>query len=397
MNACPNDTCSPAGATSETQCAAPACDPGVPGGPSEQVHLSVIGVPGVMHVAFAVDNWACAEADVRSVAYGLSETALDMEAFAYGYGYTSGMGRPLCLFDGDMAGLAPNTRYFYRVEGLDETFSFVNEPRRAGGNVYAVFGDMGAANDVSAQQLVAEAKGGVFDMILYSGDYAYDFPSESGAVGNLFMNILQPVAARAPWQGVVGNHERAANFSQWRSRFFGYKELAKQSFSDSPLWHSFDHGLLHVVGISSEVFSYGGGSVEDMLAWLEADLKGVDRAATPWVVVLAHKDPWMGGTDYSRIDPIFRSAGVDLLLVGHAHNYRARPGDPARPIRAHSPPPQSASRPPPRPTRSWRRATSAPTRTRARTSTAAATSPWWRAAPATGRWRTMRTRRRRRM
>jgi len=59
-----------------------------------------------------------------------------------------------------------------------------------------------------------------------------------------------------------------------------------RSFSDSPLWHSFIHGLAHTVGIISEVSSYGGGSVHEMLAWVEKDLASVDRAASPWVFAL---------------------------------------------------------------------------------------------------------------
>jgi len=291
-------------------------------GPSEQVHLSVVGKEGIMHVAFAVDNWRCAATDKRAVRYGTEAAKLTQTVYATGFAYTAGMKKPVCLFDGDMTGLAANTRYFYTVEGNAEVYSFVNAPAREGGNVYAVFGDMGAANDVSASQLVAEAKGGVFDMILYSGDYAYDFPSYGGDVGNEFMRILAPVAGRAPWMGVVGNHERANNFSHWRSRFFGYKQVAAASGSTNPLWYPFNHGLVHFVCISSEVYSFGGGSAADQHAWLAKDLQSVDRSATPWVIALAHKDPWMDSTDYSVLDPLFRKFHVDLLLVGHAHNYQ---------------------------------------------------------------------------
>ena len=44
--------------------------------------------------------------------------------------------------------------------------TFVNEPARAGGKVYAVFADLGLANDVALTTLVAEAAAGAFDAVV---------------------------------------------------------------------------------------------------------------------------------------------------------------------------------------------------------------------------------------
>jgi len=132
-------------------------------------------------------------------------------------------------------------------------------------------------------------------------DYAYDFPDNGGKVGNDFMQIMQPVAARAPWMGVVGNHEKAQNFSHWRTRFFGYKELAKQTGSGSPLWYSYEHGLVHFIQFSTEVFTWGGGSIPEMYAWMEMDLARVDRGRTPWVIAVGHKTPWMDTVRYDGL------------------------------------------------------------------------------------------------
>jgi acid phosphatase type 7 len=122
--------------------------------------------------------------------------------------------------------------------------------------------------------------------------------------------------------GVVGNHEKAQNFSHWRTRFFGYTELAKQTGSESPLWYSYEHGLVHFIQFSTEVFTWGGGSIPSMYAWMEADLARVDRERTPWVIAVGHKTPWMDTVRYDGLDPILRKGGVDLLLAGHAHNYQ---------------------------------------------------------------------------
>jgi hypothetical protein len=65
-----------------------------------------------------------------------------------------------------MNGLMPNTRYWYNVEGMEEVFSFINQPDRPNGNVYALMGDFGTRNDISAKQFEAEAKALVFDHIV---------------------------------------------------------------------------------------------------------------------------------------------------------------------------------------------------------------------------------------
>ena len=101
--------------------------------------------------------------------------------------------------------------------------------------------------------------------------------------------------------GVVGNHEKAQNFSHWRTRFFGYKELAKQTGSGSPLWYSYEHGLVHFIQFSTEVFTWGGGSIPEMYAWMEMDLARVDRGRTPWVIAVGHKTPWMDTVRYDGL------------------------------------------------------------------------------------------------
>lgn len=128
--------------------------------------------------------------------------------------------------------------------------------------------------------------------------------------------------------GSVGNHDAANNFSQWRARFAPYGTLARRSGSSNSLWYSYNLGLVHFVHISTEVFAWGGGDPVAQQAWLDADLAAVNRSATPWIVVVGHKEAWMSAVDFSLVDRALRRHGVDVYVCGHQHNYqRVRPRD----------------------------------------------------------------------
>jgi hypothetical protein len=129
-------------------------------------------------------------------------------------------------------------------------------------------------------------------------------------------------------------------------------------------WYSVNTGLLHLIVLDFNVYY---GSEPDalrlaQLAWLEADLAAVDRAATPWVLATAHMPvqcssitydgefvgeaqryaralgaapaavaaaaPYAGctgtgvaNTEASRkdVEPLFLRYGVDVYLCGHEH------------------------------------------------------------------------------
>ena len=149
-----------------------------------------------------------------------------------------------------------------------------------------------------------------------------DFPDAHGETGNQFMSIMEPMAARAPWMGSVGNHESANGFSEWRARFSYYSQVAQRSGSDDAMWMSYNHGLVHFVHVSTET--------EGKYDWLASDLAAVDRKVTPWVIVVGHKEKWMqlGTVNFSHFDSLFRQYNVDLYVCGHQHNYqRVRPRD----------------------------------------------------------------------
>jgi hypothetical protein len=92
-------------------------------------------------------------------------------------------------------------------------------------------------------------------------------------------------------------------------------------------WYSLSIGLLHLIVLDFNVY-YGtepDALRQQQLAWLQADLAAVDRAATPWVWVTAHM-------------PIFCSSiTYDGEFVQEAHRYRAALGESPAAIAASAP------------------------------------------------------------
>ncbi len=80
--------------------------------------------------------------------------------------------------------------------------------------------------------------------------------------------------------------------------------------------YSFADGLVHFACINTELYAYGGADPAAQLSWLERDLKGVDRAVTPWVVVNGHKNAFMTDVDFTKLDALLREYKVDLCVWG---------------------------------------------------------------------------------
>lgn len=327
MFPCPAGTCSPAGASAEAQCVAPACSgPGPSPGPTptgsySQIHLSLTGKPTEMSVSFASTKGGCSGS--ASVAYGTTPGSLSKSSSAPAVPFSGGSRTStLCTYWTTLTGLSNNTDVYYSIEG-GETYKFRNQNNRQGGRVYALIADMGVANDQAASQIAFEATNDAWDAIIYAGDLAYDLKDRNGLNGDDFMNIMQPAAAIKPWQVIVGNHEEYFNFSDYKVRFAAYEStVSKNSGSDSVFWYSFNDDLVHFVNINTELFEYGGANAKEQYAWLAADLAAVDRKVTPWVVVQGHKNAFMTQTVFTTFDSYFREYNVDLFINGHAHNYQ---------------------------------------------------------------------------
>lgn len=107
-----------------------------------------------------------------------------------------------------------------------------------------------------------------------------------------------------------------------------YTRFRMPGQNNQSLWYSFNYGNVHFTFMSSEHDSNPG---SEQHAWLEADLKSVDRTVTPFVVFSGHRPlytselypsnvTYMAGLR-AAVEPLLLKYQVDLAMWGHVHSY----------------------------------------------------------------------------
>lgn len=232
------------------------------------------------------------------------------------------------------------TKFHVPIEmdpGVTYAFSVGDAQRRVNGSLVAprreddtdwsprlaFFGDLGYTNDQLLNYLSLESEQNAIDAIVLFGDMVY-WPN--GESENSFMRDVQTLSnGSVPFHVSPGNGDSGNNFTIYRNDF-----RMPEDSSDS-LWHSFNLGPCHVVGVSTEVFYYQSTTVrQNMMRWLEADLReaNANRVERPWIVVHYHRPAYSEnyappfGDTYARtvFEPLMFDYGVDLIFSGHVHN-----------------------------------------------------------------------------
>ena len=108
-----------------------------------------------------------------------------------------------------------------------------------------------------------------------------------------------------------------------RARFHS---LSQSSNTGNNIFYSFNVQQVHYLVFSAEAYLYARSEVflANQLDFMEKDLAAVDRAATPWVVALVHKDWTMEAEAYAAFAPILNKGGVDILFCGVRERERER-------------------------------------------------------------------------
>ncbi|GAU99383.1 hypothetical protein RvY_10399 [Ramazzottius varieornatus] len=282
----------------------------------EQIHLSWSGNPTEMYVTWATPRASA----VSSVRFGMDNKTLTSNISGESTTFVDGAvaHKVRYIHRATMQYLQPGNRYYYQVgsdAGWSDVYSFRSirngsdwSPR------LLVYGDMGAVNARSLQQMTKEVLEDRYDLVLHVGDFAYDLPTRNGDVGDEFLRNLEPLAANIPYMTVVGNHEEKFNFSHYKNRF--------TCPGDSEgMFYSIDVGPLHITVISTEFYfflRYGVQQIYNQFYWLGNDLqKAAAKDSNAWIFVAGHRPLYCSNPDIVDCNPkgnIFRK-GIPLLMI----------------------------------------------------------------------------------
>lgn len=212
----------------------------------------------------------------------------------------------------------------------------------------ALYGDLGLINGQSIPRLTDDVDRGKYDAIIHNGDFAYDLDTHHGLYGDEFMRKIEPIAARVPYQVSVGNHEIAANFSYYDSRFSMLNSGGVDFGLPNNFYYSFNMGPVHFVAFSTEFYYFldrvGESPLRNQYEWLIKDLENAsspaERALRPWIIVFGHRPMYCSsrsGDDCSNpnnrlrkglpssheyaLEKMFYDYGVDVELYSHEHQY----------------------------------------------------------------------------
>lgn len=144
------------------------------------------------------------------------------------------------------------------------------------------------------------------DVYIHPGDisYANDAPlAYEDSFREWFKNV-ENATSQAPYMAAPGNHEvwcrcaeilETKDFQVYKQKFRypGHSSTNPARGSGDNMWFSFDVGPVHFVSFSTET-DYPGAPRDlkrstSQLDWIDADLAAVNRTATPFAIVFAHR------------------------------------------------------------------------------------------------------------
>ncbi|GAB9476420.1 hypothetical protein Gpo141_00013486, partial [Globisporangium polare] len=343
----------------------------------QQVHLAYAGATAGTGMAV---SWATfANVADSAVWIGTSATNLELSTSTVSIAsYYSEGDYSLFQNHATLSGLTPNTKYYYKVGSASDTTlqsdvaSFTTARSASDATTFdvLVYGDAGDGDNSAATIEYVNTLGSQVDFVYHIGDISYaddDYLVASQALGffyeevyNKWMNSMTPIMSQVAYMVSVGNHEaechspncqlssykkdHLGNYTAYNSRF---AMPSKESGGVLNMWHSFEHGPLHITTISSETdypgaptnqytLSNKNGNFGNQLAWVEADLKkaAANRADVPWIIVAMHrpmysiKDADASGNPTGQpkiiqaaFEELFIKYGVDVVVAGHEHSY----------------------------------------------------------------------------
>lgn len=263
-----------------------------------------------------------------------------------------------------VAGLAPNTRYYYRVGergGLMSPvyyFDSLIPPSQYDGRTFSVLyvadGGVGGNGDQDFQgglaggatnndppangadrvwkAMLADQETKKDDLLLFNGDlsYARGWPW----TWEVFFHQVSPLLRHIPARYTYGNHEFDYGLNPFplarggdsggeaglvTARRFNVGDPSSALLEPVTLLYD---GPLCVVSLNSE------SDPEEQARFLEVVLPTINRTVSPWLIVQLHRPMYASATMYGislqlrqLLSAMFHTYGVDLVLQGHQHYY----------------------------------------------------------------------------
>ena len=314
----------------------------------EQVHLTG-GSADIVHVCWASNDTELLASVVQlsvvdsgtwtdvSGGYGGIYSALQDPSPYYGTQTCKGSSNytdPECYYTSsvlhsvELTGLTPSTLYMYRVKGDSRVFNFTTPPAAGASSIrFGVTADLGQTlNSTSTvNNMLGAVRNKSIDAVLFGGDLSY--ADGDHYRWDSWARMYEPLWSAVPSAHTGGNHEVSSGGENWLAYSRRFPNAHLRAGSASFLWYSFEAGPAHVVMLCSYA-AFDASSAQ--YKWLQRDLKGVDRAKTPWLLVVLHT-PWYtsnahhpmseGSEMRVAMEPLLLASGVDLVINGHVHAY----------------------------------------------------------------------------
>ena len=218
-----------------------------------------------------------------------------------------------------LTGLAPGTRYAYRVSLGDKVVSAGHEFTTASDDPSAplrvvVIGDSGdgGPEQYAIAARIAEAAP---DLLLHTGDVIYP-AGEERDLREKYFEPYRGLVDRIPFYIVLGNHDAD---TQPNPPVLDAVHMPVNGADGSERYYSFDRGPVHFVGIDT---TFARRHSPTQRSWLEQDLAATQQR---WTIVFCHHPPYSPRRDEVAVRGIFSDAfernDVDLVLTGHDHIY----------------------------------------------------------------------------
>ena len=234
--------------------------------------------------------------------------------------------------------LMPGTRYYYKISGQDEVYSFKTPPPEGTAQPTRVWilGDSGTGG--LKQQFVREAFYNFnngdrsTNLMIMLGDLSQGEGSEE-EYQREFFQIYRSTLHSTPVVSTFGNHDVRTNEGAPYFDMFTLPIDGKTGgvASGTEHYYSFNYSNIHFVCLDTILSDRS--PAGPMYSWLMTDLAANTQ---DWTVVFLHQPPYTKGTyDSDSVDPfeypmtevreiftpVFEMYGVDLVFAGHSHVY----------------------------------------------------------------------------